>query len=689
VRSVASPSPDAASPDLSFVVEPAEPAPADSGPERAAGAPLGVTDVRAALRSGSLSARTLLRLDGTSLVLPAASFVAFGTTAEVRTLAAPSSRSLSRGLTPGLASAPARARDALLWMVAERGTVFGPVPGHRLRAEVAEGRHGAAVVAVLHGSAWFPIGLVWGDEPPSERPSELHKHGEAQPASPASPPGSAADAQPSAASLGGAPRRTPQSLARCPFCLESHAEGVERCPHCHEPPVHALAEVHGAPSSFDEPPGASWLTLHWRPLVTVTTIWAVLCAGFVLRSLAPSAVAPAPKAGGAAPKLEPECATACWAGESCELGVCVWQKPNDLTHVGAASADTPSVTGPFALAATTADVLPLDDGRFVTATASGAEIRSGATGALLTSVTDAPGARKLFRVGSAVYVATASRVHVLDVVSTQVLKTIDLGAAASRVEVGAGGRRALATLPGAHAVAVIATEYHAEIDRIGLGDDAVARLAFADSGRFAVAASGAEGDAAGALYVFDPTRLASQQGRRRSAMLGDPASVLALPDDSTVWVALRREDAIVPITISPAGVPQRGAPIATCREPEQLELVRRSRRVVVRCDEGKALEVLDVGRAGEASDASGQAPKLARQVAMPSRVVDLAISPDGRVALAALPDLDGGSLAVLDLDTLRLRTLPLGGEPSQVRFSSDGRTATVFSERAKTAWVVR
>ena len=69
-------------------------------------------------------------------------------------------------------------------------------------------------------------------------------------------------------------------------------------------------------------------------------------------------------------------------------------------------------------------------------------------------------------------------------------------------------------MPSAHTVAVIATEYHAEIERIQFGDDTVGPLGIDDSGKRALTTTGTvplpglPNAAGGAAYAFDPGRLA-------------------------------------------------------------------------------------------------------------------------------------------------------------------------------------
>jgi DNA-binding beta-propeller fold protein YncE len=277
---------------------------------------------------------------------------------------------------------------------------------------------------------------------------------------------------------------------------------------------------------------------------------------------------------------------------------------------------------------------------------------------------------------------------VIDAASTRLLKTIEMGESVAEMAVGASGRRVLASMPGAHAVAVIATEYHAEVERIHFGDDAVGPVAIDDSGKRALVTTGAVplpglrdpqgGPLGSAVYAFDPGRFASTQDRVRTSMLGNPVSALMTPDGATSYVVLRANDQIVPLEWLPSGAVRRREAIKTCREPEQIELLRSGRRALVRCNEGRALEVVDLA-----------AGAVVERIPLSARAVDMAVSPDGEQAVVALPDESRSAVALVDLKTYDVSTLPLAAEPTRVRLAPDGSMALILSERAKVAWVIR
>src|SRR5438105_14018580 len=123
-------------------------------------------------------------------------------------------------------------------------------------------------------------------------------------------------------------------------------------------------------------------------------------------------------------------------------------------------------------------------------------------------------------------------------------------------------------------------------------------------------------------------------------MLGNPVSVLMTPDGSMSYVVLRSEDQIVPLEWLSSGAVRRKEAIRTCREPEQIELLRRGRRALVRCNEGRALDVVDLA-----------AGKVIVHVPLNARAADMAISPDGEQAVVALPDEGSSSVALVDLQT--------------------------------------
>lgn len=467
---------------------------------------------------------------------------------------------------------------------------------------------------------------------------------------------------------------------RCHTCLEVVTPDGELCPACAEPLVATRSFFFRPDVSGGKPP--TWLALHWRPLVIVTLMALVFGTGIALRNLAPTPFS-MPKAASRASlptTPAPTCAQPCWNGEACQLGQCVWQKPNDVGHIGG----QPLVAGPFNLPKDVSDAIPLDADRFAIALLTGMEVHDARTGAALTLVSDAPQLRALVRVGERLYGTSPQRVYVIDPATTGLLKTIDLGAPVGQVSVGANGRRALLSLPSQHAVAIIATEYDAEIDRIHFGDDAVGPMGVDDTGMRALTTTGLvplpglPNVAGGVVYAFDPSRLASQQDRVRTSMEGNPVSVLMTPDGTWSYVALRAENALVPLEWLPSGAVRRSERMPTCREPEQIELVRQGRRALVRCHEGRALEVFDLRK-----------NVVMRRVAFNGRATDLVVSPDGEKALVTLTNDGVGGLALVDLQSYAVTVLPLSAEPTRVRLTTDGRMALVLSDRAKVAWVVR
>lgn len=480
------------------------------------------------------------------------------------------------------------------------------------------------------------------------------------------------------------------ATTRCGVCLEVVAATGRTCPECDEPlgstdatPPSTAAPWSQLSPSLREPPNASWLRLHWRPLLTVGAVTALLCTGVALRHLAPDRLRPPARVPAGQPQA-PTCEPTCWNGEACKDGLCVWQKPKDVTHVAAA----PSVSGPFSLPRDVSDALPLDGERFAVALLTGTRIQSARTGEVQSLLSDTPQSRRLYRVGDVVYATAPGRLYVIDAASTRLLKTIEMGESVTEIAVGASGRRALASMPAAHSVAVIATEYHAEVERIQFGDDAVGPVGIDDSGKRALTTTGSvplpglrdpQGGPLGpAVYAFDPGRFASSQDRVRTSMLGNPVSVLMTPDGAASYVVLRARDEIVPLEWLPSGAVRRKDAIKTCREPEQIVLLRSGRRALVRCNEGRALEVLDLA-----------AGNVVRRIPLNARAVDMAVSPDGEQAVVALPDESRSAVAFVDLSTYEAKTLPLGAEPTKVRLAPDGSVALVLSERAKVAWVVR
>ncbi len=473
-------------------------------------------------------------------------------------------------------------------------------------------------------------------------------------------------------------RAVPSTVA-CSVCLEAIPAGCQLCPECGEPPDDAP----DLPPSSVAVPGQSWLKMHWRPAVTMTAVGSLIATGIALRYLAPEryrvpTIAPAPAG------AEATCSEACWPGEACSQGRCVWRPANDVSHLPGA----PTVAGPFSLPADVVDVLALDAERYLASSLVGVRVANARTGELLSLVSDAPQAQRLFRVGGVVYASAPERLYVIDAASMTVLKSVELGRPVADVAVAAGGQRVLAALPAARAVAVLDTEHHAEVARFFFGDDPVAAVSFDDAGARALTANGdvpllglrpaSHSVKFGAVFSFDPSRLPSGQDRVRTGVDGNPADVLVAPDGRSSFVVLRERSEVVPLEHVEGLTVRREKSIATCSQPEQIELVRASRRAIVRCNSGRAVDVIDLAER-----------RVLRRIELNARVSDLAVSPDGAHALLALPRDGQGAIGVLDLGSYELVLHELAGEPHRLRLAPDGRTVVAISDRSKAAWVLR
>ena len=644
--------------------------------ERAGNVAGPVTDdeVRDALREGRLEAGTRVRLAGSDLWLAPSVFATFALSRPGASATPTAPTTLAQELPPALAQASAALLDLLLFWVREGAHTFGPLTGEQIRAGQETGRYRSAAVTLLDPLVWYPAALLFGRTSTSAGATTKRTSSTIY-------LGAAADPIARATSVSSELPAAEQ--ARCAVCLERIPRSVDICPECGEAVAAAAPPSTGPASIPDLPPDAGWFATHWRPVVTLGVVASLLSSGIALRVLAPDRFMPPRAPAKPAAAVVPEaCSSSCWNGEACQQSHCVWQKPNNVGHV-AASAE-PTVGGPFPLPKDVSDAIPLDGERFAISLLTGLQLHNARTGGALALVTDAPQSRRLYRVGPVVYATAPQRIFVIDAATTRLLKTIELGAQVGELAVGASGRRVLASLPNAHAVAVLATEYHAEIDRIQFGDDAVGPIGVDDTGKRALTTTGTiplpglREPPGGAAYAFDPSRLASAQDRVRAAMVGNPVGVLMAPGGEASWVVLRAEDALVPVDWLPSGALRQNGRIPTCREPEQVELVRRGRLGVLRCNEGRAVEVFDL-----------QKGELLQHIPFNGRVADLAITPDGEQAIVALPAEGTGFIGLIDLTTYAVRMLPVTAEPTRVRIAPDGSMALVLSDRAKVAWVLR
>ena len=616
--------------------------------------PLSPQQVRDLIESGRLRPSDEACLDGRDFWAPMVSWTRLALEAETPARHVPVRPELPQDLAVLTDPGAEQERAELRWWLRQGGKTLGPRSGAEL-AQLTDGPEESILVALVGGGCWFPLEELFAEPPPPWRGA--------------------------AVSVG--------ATTRCGICLEEIVVDARVCPHCGEQPAPPSSRypVSARPASIpDDPPGASWLRMHWRPLVTMSAIVALIGAGITLRHLAPDRYQPPERMQTPAAAAEPACDTPCWSGEGCRVGRCVWQPPNDVGHIN----EPPTVAGPFPLAEDVVDVLAIDSERFAFSHLGGVQIASARSGAALSLVSDAPQAQKLLAVGATIYATAPKRIFVIDKATTKVLKTIEVGGSVDELVLGAAGQRVLASLPGARAVAVIATDYHAEVARFFFGDDRIRPVGIDEAGARALATNGRlplagldaprESVRFGAVYAFDPSRLPSEQDRVRTGLAGNPVDVVMAPDGTSSYVLLREANAIVHLRTQPSGAVRQEGKMNTCRQPEELALLPRGRRIAVRCNAGRAVEVFSL--------ATGE---LLRHIPVNARVADMVISPDGQQALLALPhDGEGrGAIGVLDLGSYELSMHEIAGEPHRIRLAPDGSAAVVVSDRSKTAWVLR
>jgi hypothetical protein len=614
--------------------------------------PLSDDALRDALRAGEHPASVRTREVETTLWLPAAAWATLATPAPPLT-PPPSARESEAGsASPDLMLAPVETLDRLRFVVAEQGQSFGPVLGEKLREGVNLGKYRQAWVAPLGTEDWVLARKLF-DRTLTE--------------------GARAVLLESAPDL---------KTVRCPTCRELVAESSSVCPECDEPisPASAPASRGSIP---DDPEDASWLRMHWRPVVTFGAITSLLLSGITLRYLAPGrfSAADQPHASPMEPPAASQpCEAKCWNGESCQANSCVWQAPADVSHVS----PRPGVAGPFALPPDVGDAVLLDDARFAIGLFAGTEIRSARTGQSLGLVTQAAHTQKLLRTERSLYAVGPQHVAVIDLETLRHEKTLELGGITGEVSLGSSGRQVFVSLPGLHQVSILSTDLHVELERIRFGDDPVGRIASDDAGKRALAATGMlpvpgqRDSAGGAVYAFDPSRLATRQDRVRASIVGNPTSVLVTPDGERGIALLRRDNKLVPMEILPTGAVRLAEPVDTCDQPEQIELVRRARLAVVRCNRGRAVEIFSL------DDAS-----LVRRVPFGDPVLDLAVTPDGEQIVVAVAGASGGAVGLVDLESFSVEMVPLTEPPTRIDVSPRGDTVLALSDRSKVAWVIR
>ncbi len=611
--------------------------------------PMSDDELRDAIAAERYSATTPTRSGAAPLWLPAHAWAALALPAPPLHPPPKPADVEARSPSPDLLLAPGEVLDTVRFALAEHGQSFGPLPGKVVRDGFEGGRYRNALVAPLGTDDWIAARKLF-DRTLSDGAR-------------ATPAASAPDLK----------------LMRCPVCRELIGDSLEVCPECDEPVITAsVASMRG--SIADDPEGASWFRIHWRPLLTFGSIAALIFGGITLRYLAPNRFQAVEQAQPMGAPPSATCREECWSGEACQVDECVWQKPNGVGHVAA----RPGIAGPFELPADVADAVLVDDQRFAVGLLSGTEVRLARTGQSVGLITAASHTRKLLRVGEALYAIGPQHIAVLDPDSMRLKKTLELGGIISDVTLGANDRRLLVSLPGLHAVAVISTEIHAELDRISFGDDAIGPSGMDDAGRRALTTTGAipvpglPEPQGGAIYAFNASRLASEQDRVRAALLGNPVSVAMSPDGKSSLVALRQAKKLMPLALLPSGAVRTGKPIDTCDQPEQITVVRKGRRAVLRCNRGRAVQVFDLAT-----------QELLRHIPFNARVSDMVVTPDGEQVVVALPGQSDGAVGLLSLDNYEVELVPLTEPPSRVRLSPSGNSVLALSDSSKVAWVVR
>jgi hypothetical protein len=210
--------------------------------------------------------------------------------------------------------------------------------------------------------------------------------------------------------------------------------------------------------------------MHWRPLITIGAMMSVVCTGVALRYLAPGRFMPpqfsnSPGGCGHPGRLPHHLLER----RDLPQGRLRLAGPADVAHLSS----EPVVSGPWTLPKDVSDALPLDRERFAVALLAGTQI-SQRPHRRCWIISEAPQSRRLYRVGDVVYSTAPQHCLNLDAATTRLLKTIELGTQVGSLTL--RPRRRRARLPAERARRRDPDDrFHAEIDRIQFGDDAVGR----------------------------------------------------------------------------------------------------------------------------------------------------------------------------------------------------------------------
>ena len=231
--------------------------------------------------------------------------------------------------------------------------------------------------------------------------------------------------------------------------------------------------------------------MHWRPLVTMGAMASLVCIGrrpSLPRARAASAAARRRAGDGRAPST-PGVQRAVLERRGLPRGAV--RLAARRTTSATSRRSEPTVGGPFALPKDVSDALPLDAERFAVSLLTGLEVHNARTGGVLALVTRrAAVAPALPRRPGRLRDRAAAHLRRRRGHDAAAQDHRDSARPSARSRSAPRAAACSPRCPSAHAVAVLATEYHAEIDRIQFGDDAVGPIGADDTGKRALTTTG-------------------------------------------------------------------------------------------------------------------------------------------------------------------------------------------------------
>ena len=604
--------------------------------------PLPVEVIRRGITSEKISAGARFRAVETQPWLPGTAWEALADLLPAPRTPAPPEGPVGTSLPEEISATPVRVREHLLWFVADKDGVMGPVSGDFVVKGMKNDK--IPLTATVSLATWT-VGTLWARAPL---------------VFPATHTGATTIRQ----------QRVP--TRPCGYCLEPVPVGALVCGACGES-VRLGAGFGGV---------ARVLVVFGAFAVAAT---AALGSAALARRFPAGGAAATPMATAREPAPAPAGSGAAGAkGAPLEAAAA-----RGRGHLA-----TGDIAARLEVGRDAANALALSDHRIAIARPGALDVIDDRNGALAFAAADLGEVRTLFPIhagSGAAYALVGERLAALDARTARVAAWIDVGEATpAGVSIAIDRGIALLADPERQAVTVLDTARHVTLAR-PVFEASITAVAVADSGRIALAVTGS----AGVLYAFAPARGAADGAGDAGATAGPleapgravaplrridlghaPAAVAVAGDGAFAAAVLRGRAELVRIDLGPsAALAPPGPRVKTCAEPVAVAIA--AEVIVVACQSGRTASLHD-----------GETLAVLASIALGGPAIGLDVAPDRAQALVTLGAPAPG-VAVLDLPRREARTIEAGEPITPARYGLGGRIATALAPRSHRLLVLR